>query len=374
MDGAPPVDIATDAIYGGIAGLISLGVFATTARVLGIFASSSSWLGRWFPRFTAGSTGGASDEASFQWLRKGEVNWKQVLFVGALAGLLSFGFGNFTDHGKKLVSLLPKGIQEIGQHAVVSADGPSGKFVSFIKGGATKQYPKVVIDERAGQTFTKEVNGEIRWRYINWKGKERTLYNGKYAGQFYRAEVNGETIRVPFDDNGFPKFEQWKAIDLKLDKELWFAKDKEQFVVLNKDVYLQMTKDEDLIRKIDEGFLEVIQKGVGDKNYPGYRKLGRFLKENPDLQRYIKPEERDLLEKGLGSEELYNRIISDEQILDKFRKANYKWIQSGEDPVGYTWHHHQDRGKMLLVKSRVHGYVKHVGGREIWGGGNERRN
>ncbi|MBN2910989.1 HNH endonuclease [Polycladomyces sp. WAk] len=50
-------------------------------------------------------------------------------------------------------------------------------------------------------------------------------------------------------------------------------------------------------------------------------------------------------------------------------QRNHAGFSKGEDPVGYVWHHHQEEGFMQLVKSRVHGYVRHTGGRQIWGGG-----
>ncbi|WP_312853843.1 HNH endonuclease [Thermoactinomyces mirandus] len=44
-------------------------------------------------------------------------------------------------------------------------------------------------------------------------------------------------------------------------------------------------------------------------------------------------------------------------------------MEKGNTPVGYTWHHHQDKEKMQLVKTGVHGNTKHTGGRQIWAGG-----
>lgn len=32
----------------------------------------------------------------------------------------------------------------------------------------------------------------------------------------------------------------------------------------------------------------------------------------------------------------------------------------------YTWHHHQDEGKMQLVENGIHSMTQHSGGREIW--------
>ncbi|MBN1206993.1 MAG: HNH endonuclease [Myxococcaceae bacterium] len=39
-------------------------------------------------------------------------------------------------------------------------------------------------------------------------------------------------------------------------------------------------------------------------------------------------------------------------------------------PKGYTWHHHQDVGRMQLIKSDAHELsLPHTGGMAIWGGG-----
>ena len=38
-------------------------------------------------------------------------------------------------------------------------------------------------------------------------------------------------------------------------------------------------------------------------------------------------------------------------------------------PPGYTWHHHQDVGRMQLVPYEIHKQTGHTGGASIWGGG-----
>ena len=35
-------------------------------------------------------------------------------------------------------------------------------------------------------------------------------------------------------------------------------------------------------------------------------------------------------------------------------------------PKGYTWHHHQDTGRMQLVESDIHGDTGHTGGFSLW--------
>lgn len=48
-------------------------------------------------------------------------------------------------------------------------------------------------------------------------------------------------------------------------------------------------------------------------------------------------------------------------------------IGRGRTPRGFTWHHHEDPGRMQLVNRRIHARTGHTGGREIWGGGSGHR-
>ncbi|WP_132222024.1 HNH endonuclease [Laceyella sacchari] len=43
-------------------------------------------------------------------------------------------------------------------------------------------------------------------------------------------------------------------------------------------------------------------------------------------------------------------------------------MESGEYPVRYTWNHRQNKGKMQLVQSKIHGLLRHTDGRPTWGG------
>lgn len=43
---------------------------------------------------------------------------------------------------------------------------------------------------------------------------------------------------------------------------------------------------------------------------------------------------------------------------------------NGKAPPDFTWHHHQDTGRMQLVSRKEHqAFVPHTGGMSIWGGG-----
>ncbi|HSP79831.1 MAG TPA: HNH endonuclease [Myxococcaceae bacterium] len=54
-----------------------------------------------------------------------------------------------------------------------------------------------------------------------------------------------------------------------------------------------------------------------------------------------------------------------------FRPAEVEALaRSAEPPPGYTWHHHQDVGRMQLVSFEAHRMATpHTGGMAIWGGG-----
>lgn len=71
---------------------------------------------------------------------------------------------------------------------------------------------------------------------------------------------------------------------------------------------------------------------------------------------------------GRGSKTFLKKLEEDKELREEFLRTNHQWIESGEDPVGYTWHHHQDEGKMQLVQSKIHGPLRHTGGRPTWGG------
>lgn len=47
-------------------------------------------------------------------------------------------------------------------------------------------------------------------------------------------------------------------------------------------------------------------------------------------------------------------------------------LENAETPYGYTWHHDDQKGRMLLIPTVIH-MIPHEGGRSIWGGGQEKR-
>ncbi|MCS1350292.1 HNH endonuclease [Mechercharimyces sp. CAU 1602] len=332
LEGDSLSDIAMNSAVGGIAGLVGLGVYGVTTRLLRPIGRGMTGL-RWLPKVSAGSTSDASDSMVTDLLTEGKVNWKNALLAGLMGGLLAFGGGALSNNWH------------------------------FAAEGKVHRYPKVDLHSDAGKTF---INKEGKWRYINWEGKEKKLLNGRHADQKASVKVNGTNYEVPFDSKGFPEFEDWSRYETTLPKKYWFTSDRVQFNRLSKEVFIKMNEDEKLRGSIDEAFLETIKFGVGSKNRPVQKKIKTFIESNDKISKNITVEEKKQLISGYGSESLYQKVVSDESLLREFLQTNYSWVRMGRDPVGFTWHHHQEPGKMMLVKSRVHGNIRHVGGRQIW--------
>lgn len=64
--------------------------------------------------------------------------------------------------------------------------------------------------------------------------------------------------------------------------------------------------------------------------------------------------------------------MKDTKLKEKFTEAELELFKKGEKPDYYTWHHHQDSGKMKLVDYTEH-LASHTGGRAYWGGENKAR-
>ena len=68
---------------------------------------------------------------------------------------------------------------------------------------------------------------------------------------------------------------------------------------------------------------------------------------------------------GMATQDLREKINSGKISRSQFSPEQLKAIQSGKSKIpGYTWHHHQDRGRMQLVREDKH-KVSHIGGDAI---------
>ena len=68
-----------------------------------------------------------------------------------------------------------------------------------------------------------------------------------------------------------------------------------------------------------------------------------------------------------ATRELRKLINEGKLEISSFNANQLKSIMSGDKNIpGYTWHHHQDIGKMQLVPKSIHQQTGHVGGVDIW--------
>lgn len=53
-----------------------------------------------------------------------------------------------------------------------------------------------------------------------------------------------------------------------------------------------------------------------------------------------------------------------------FNATQINQIKTGKAKIyGYTWHHHQETGRMQLVNYDTHYKHRHTGGSQLWGSG-----
>jgi len=73
--------------------------------------------------------------------------------------------------------------------------------------------------------------------------------------------------------------------------------------------------------------------------------------------------------------ELYEAIQEDPNLTDDLglNEQDIQALANGDNPEGFTWHHHEEPGTLQLVDEEVHANTGHDGGREVWGGGKDYR-
>lgn len=67
------------------------------------------------------------------------------------------------------------------------------------------------------------------------------------------------------------------------------------------------------------------------------------------------------------NQELAMKLETNAALKASFTKGEIAGLKKGNNPPGWTWHHHQTRGYMQLVKTSIHRAVGHTGGKSIWG-------
>lgn len=74
------------------------------------------------------------------------------------------------------------------------------------------------------------------------------------------------------------------------------------------------------------------------------------------------------------NKDLFDKAMKDPKLKSKFTEEDLELFKEGKKLSNYTWHHHQDIGKMQLVDYFEHEAAKHTGGRAYWSVGNNVRN
>ena len=70
-----------------------------------------------------------------------------------------------------------------------------------------------------------------------------------------------------------------------------------------------------------------------------------------------------------ATRQLRAQIRANPTMRSKFTSAQLRAIEGGRAQIpDYTWHHHQDVGRMQLVPTAIHSKVGHIGGFEMWYG------
>lgn len=84
-------------------------------------------------------------------------------------------------------------------------------------------------------------------------------------------------------------------------------------------------------------------------------------------------ESSDYTHAKIANDQLATAINQSTSLTGQFNAMQLEQIYDGETPDGYTWHHHEEIGKIQLVETEPHDQSGHTGGRSIWGGGSENR-
>ena len=69
-----------------------------------------------------------------------------------------------------------------------------------------------------------------------------------------------------------------------------------------------------------------------------------------------------------ANKKVYKKAQKNKKVRRLFTRNEMNDLKSGETPARYTWHHHQNKGKLQLVSRKIHSEVNHIGGYKIWGG------
>ncbi len=158
-------------------------------------------------------------------------------------------------------------------------------------------------------------------KYLNTEPIDGSfIKNSPLAGEVKSITKHGKTYDIEFDELGFPKFQ-------------------------NSDAFIKGGE----INLLDEFSAEELSKMKGSKHMSEASKM---------LQKKIDAGEIDL-----------KKLLKEQGYSDKKIKKVMSSIENGDSSLNsvLTWHHHQETGRMMLIRYDVHRGVGHTGGNKLWG-------
>jgi hypothetical protein len=104
----------------------------------------------------------------------------------------------------------------------------------------------------------------------------------------------------------------------------------------------------------------------------GFPDFSSFSKADMELPKELWFKSDDIQFRKLNKK-LYKVAHEDPKVRKQLSSDDLDYLAKGITPDGFTWHHHQEAGRMQLVPTEIHQKSGHTGGREIWGGGSKNR-
>ncbi|HDR5276883.1 TPA: WXG100 family type VII secretion target [Bacillus thuringiensis] len=97
------------------------------------------------------------------------------------------------------------------------------------------------------------------------------------------------------------------------------------------------------------------------EGFPIFESKGEIILKEADFKKSRTTQSRKC------SKALYEQIMENPELALKFTDEEIQLFKIGKTPEHYTWHHHQDTGRMQLVDYQTHHDTGHTGGYKIWG-------
>jgi hypothetical protein len=237
------------------------------------------------------------------------------------------------------------------------------------------QYPK--IHKNAGQVSDKK-NEKGFFEVINYKGEKipiRAKDNYKKTVEFTIGNNQSGYKKFNVKVDKFPDFTPFKYDEYQLAVRHYQISEKDQFRILNIKVRERLANDKKYRKKLLNLALDTIRYG-GSKNKLN-KKYDKFFNESgiqSTLQQHLGIQNNvlaayiDKVKRGEPCPELYDKIVASDKLKQDVESIFISWVEKGNEYFGFTWHHHEELGRMLLLPSYIHANVAHTGGEAIYYG------